>query len=791
MTALHLTSADIPDLRGKVVVLTGGASGIGLAAARIFASKGATVHVLDRVPIDYQFDIFEVPGYELGSQPNELGPFSEVSVIFHKCNVVDWKELRSVFEKVGGVDIVVANAGISEEADFFSDVYDSEGNLQEPAYEVIDVNLKAVLNVTKLALNKFAKQKPGGSIVITASATAYSPEQSLPVYSASKAALVGLIRALRPSMKKFGATINGVAPAATISKLLPKNLAAPIIQAGSPVSKRQVEAYGKDDPNEVRSLGRWNGRVILTLGDCWTELEEPIAALRLQWFGEYNTEKTAFQQVLTDMSHWVRIRRLNSWVLLLEPEETTIIDFHIQLVLYGLATILYNLYFHPLAAFPGPWLGRSSLLWRFIHTSTGRVHVAIEQQHRKFGPIVRVSPNELSFGSVESWKAIYGFKKLCIGSERDPSKHGNMRKMLSAAFSQKSLLDQEKIVSDKIDQFVEIIGVKGSAESDGINLTKWYEMVSFDILGEMAFGESFYSLEAGKPHFWSDLVEEHLYFITLLDNLSRIGALAKAARFLIPSNLLVRNKNSQYSRAKVERILAMKTTRKDFISLLAQKVRCGEVDKEEMTAHVSTLAIAGGETVSTFLAATTSFLLKNPATLKRVTDEIRGSFQSYEDITAQAAQTLRYLQSVINEGLRLYPPGSQGFPRISPGFQIHGQHIPQGAEIYTSAWTVTHDPKHFLEPMEFKPERWMDKNSSDVKEASQPFSLGPRGCLGRNFAYMEVNLLLAKMLWTYDLDLVNDKVDFIKDGQVFVMWWKPELRVRFRRRSSISNDREM
>ena len=54
-------------------------------------------------------------------------------------------------------------------------------------------------------------------------------------------------------------------------------------------------------------------------------------------------------------------------------------------------------------------------------------------------------------------------------------------------------------------------------------------------------------------------------------------------------------------------------------------------------------------------------------------------------------------------------------------------------EMYTSAWTVTHDPQYFHEPFKFRPERWIDVESTDVKEASQPFSLGPRGCLGRKY----------------------------------------------------------
>jgi hypothetical protein len=62
----------------------------------------------------------------------------------------------------------------------------------------------------------------------------------------------------------------------------------------------QVEGYGRDSEEQISSPGRWNGRTIMTLGDHWTELEEPIAALRKQWFGDYNTEMTAFQQTLTD-----------------------------------------------------------------------------------------------------------------------------------------------------------------------------------------------------------------------------------------------------------------------------------------------------------------------------------------------------------------------------------------------------------------------------------------------------------------------------------------------------------
>lgn len=92
-------------------------------------------------------------------------------------------------------------------------------------------------------------------------------------------------------------------------------------------------------------------------------------------------------------------------------------------------------------------------------------------------------------------------------------------------------------------------------------------------------------------------------------------------------------------------------------------------------------SIAGGETVSTFLAAVTYFLLKNPGSYHKLQQEIRGRYQDESEITAMTAQQLPYLQAVISEGLRIYPPGSQGFPRTCPGATIDGHWVPKGVSI--------------------------------------------------------------------------------------------------------------
>lgn len=90
-----------------------------------------------------------------------------------------------------------------------------------------------------------------------------------------------------------------------------------------------------------------------------------------------------------------------------------------------------------------------------------------------------------------------GFSSPCVGTQRDPEKHNATRKSLSATFSTKAMVEQEDIINNCIDGFVDKLGGESKQAGRGINMTKWFEMVAFDILGEMAFGESFGCVDAG------------------------------------------------------------------------------------------------------------------------------------------------------------------------------------------------------------------------------------------------------------------------------------------------------
>jgi len=189
--------------------------------------------------------------------------------------------------------------------------------------------------------------------------------------------------------------------------------------------------------------------------------------------------------------------------------------------------------------------------------------------------------------------------------------------------------------------------------------------------------------------------------------------------------------------------------------------------------------IAGTETTATLLSGLVYLLLRNPGPMRQLTDEIRESFNSPEEMTLGSLARLKYLHACLEEALRLYPPIPTGLQRRTPpgGTAICGKYVPENTIVQISRLVAARSPTNFRNPDSFIPERWISSEyDSDNKAATQPFSLGPRNCIGKNLANHEIRLILAMVIYHFDLKLCEESKTWI-DHKVFMFWEKPPLMV--------------
>ena len=244
----------------------------------------------------------------------------------------------------------------------------------------------------------------------------------------------------------------------------------------------------------------------------------------------------------------------------------------------------------------------------------------------------------------------------------------------------------------------------------------------------------------------------------------------------------------KFSADRVDRRLARDPGRPDLWTDVLKRSgteagKTGKMSIPEMHANSKLFMTAGTETTATSLSGLTYHLLRNPEKLAKLVAELRSSFESEADISVETLATLPYLNACIEEGLRIYPAVPVGLPRIvpSPGASICGQHVPGNVIVSVSHWSAGHHPSNFRNPSLFVPERWLGdpEYASDDRDAIQPFSFGPRNCLGKNLAYHELRLLLAVTLWHFDLELQQESWEWT-DQKVFLLWDKKPLMVKLK-----------
>jgi cytochrome P450 len=231
------------------------------------------------------------------------------------------------------------------------------------------------------------------------------------------------------------------------------------------------------------------------------------------------------------------------------------------------------------------------------------------------------------------------------------------------------------------------------------------------------------------------------------------------------------------------------TDNRDFLHYVMKQQEKGDLDLGEVIVNGTLFIIAGTETTAGFLTGLFNLITRaeDKHVLDKLTAEIRSSFQSEKELRFEELVKLPYMTAVIEEGLRMFPSAPIGFVRTVPegGDTVSGEFIPGGTTVSVCMWAATKSERDFQDPYEFRPERWLDRenNKTDKLGASNAFSLGPRGSIGRNLSYMEMRLIIAKLLWHKDFkmhgsnEIWNPKHEY-ENMVVYNNWIKPSLKLR-------------
>ena len=195
-------------------------------------------------------------------------------------------------------------------------------------------------------------------------------------------------------------------------------------------------------------------------------------------------------------------------------------------------------------------------------------------------------------------------------------------------------------------------------------------------------------------------------------------------------------------------------TRHDLATVIATSEIDGQpISELEAMSYYIIAATAGHDTTSYALLWTMTLLAGHPEATKLLTSELdsvlAGRLPTLEDLPR-----LVYTEQVIKEAMRLYPPAYVLGRRAASDTEIGGYPVRAGSEVIAWIFMTHRDPRWFPEPETFRPERFAPGAEANLPRlAYMPFGAGPRACIGRQFAMIEAQLMLARIYQKFTLEL--------------------------------------
>lgn len=301
----------------------------------------------------------------------------------------------------------------------------------------------------------------------------------------------------------------------------------------------------------------------------------------------------------------------------------------------------------------------------------------IKELHEKYGPVVRFTVNDVSFIGPGAWKVLHGNQRgdpknmyqkdmrvyrptvsghmhIINANDEDHRRH---RRILGYAFSDKALRGQEPVVQQYIDLMIKKL-TQRAVEYGMADLTQWLNFVTFDLIGDLSFGESLGNLERGEYHPWVSVLFESVKLMAFSQAIQRHPTLGAFVMWFVPAKF----KHARLEHWRLANRMARKRLasgdawRDDFMSHILAHNEDGEkghLTDEEIVENAYILVVAGSETSATQLCGTMYYLLMDRDKLDLVMAEICAAFGSEKEINGEGLAKLEYFNACIEESLRI------------------------------------------------------------------------------------------------------------------------------------------
>lgn len=473
------------------------------------------------------------------------------------------------------------------------------------------------------------------------------------------------------------------------------------------------------------------------------------------------------------------------------------------LVVAALAALLYRLLLWPLTwylrdpldlrRFPAAGYGFAGFtnLWNAYQVCRLRRFKTVHQEHLNLGPVVRIQPDHLSFNIPEAAAQIYGHgskvekgdfyeifrsaggEENIVGT-RSREEHSRKRKMIAAGFAMTNVVQMQPAMEEAIRDFLHTLDDSSSmSRQSPINLRTWMNLLTFDIIGIAGYGESMGFVKQG--HDWApaqsrDRSKEYrTQAIEPFHEVSVLESILGLWPELLPRSrkMLWWTRPQRHGTAFIDMCVKKLRDRilrgppeafKDLFGHYLTDRHGRELDLpfEELVTESNVILNAGSDTTATAMTNLLYSLIKNPKVMQNLRTELDGALSKEDNIPPyDQVKDLPYLRACIDEALRLRPPLSLGLPRkVVEDTVIAGHAVKGGTTVSVPTWSLHHNESLFPDADSFIPERWLEDDIENLKKYVMPFSQGPRACLGRNLAFVEMLIIVSTLVRRYDFDFV-------------------------------------